>query len=198
MFFCQNCRTTSSCRECLSFHECNDCLKSICNNCREVNNAEFGIDLWDRCHDCGEIACEDCLDCCPDCHLTWCMECSQIHRCERCDKHACVDCGSGEEFGIDWCEDGYHCYCKQCRMDAYNEEGKDACDSCTALIADTVMMYETENADLKLTVKVQKDELVRLRKRVQEQEEELKRLKGGDSVETVPHIEEAIGKLDIH
>ena len=60
------------------------------------------------------------------------------------------------------------------------------------------MIYETENADLKLTVKVQKDELVRLRKRVQEQEEELKRLKGGDSVETVPHIEEAIGKLDIH
>ena len=223
MFFCQNCRT-NSCRECVSFDACHVCLCRICNDCREVNNVEFGIDGWDRCRDCGEITCEDCFDSCPDCNYTPCMECSPILRCERCGKQACEECGSGEEFRIDWCEDGYHCFCKQCRMDLCME-GLD-CGPCMALIGrdavDSEMMYAAENVrlkreiailkmgvqeqvdEIKLTVKEHEDEIASLRKRVQkqdneikEQEEEIKRLKGEDSDEATFHIEEAMGELDI-
>ena len=60
------------------------------------------------------------------------------------------------------------------------------------------ILYKAENelntiaiSGLELTVKEHEEEIATLRKKVQEQEEEIKRLKGGDSDETVPHIEGA-------
>lgn len=194
MDFCQNCRTMS-CRECGAFDVCYICLSAICNDCREVNNAECGIDGWNRCHDCNQSACEDCLESCPSCDRTWCLECSPILHCERCNKTAsCDDCGSGEELGITWCEDGDHCLCRECRMSVCIEEGEDSCDACMALVGRDAIaamaVYKTENECLML-------EIARLSERVQEQEEEIRRLKGEDSDETISRIEEAMGELEI-